>query len=95
MTKSHKTSPKRAMLLGLTLALPLGLAACAGDPAAEQARLDATDHQNCLDLGFKPDTEAYGNCRLKLKEIRAKQEADNQRSPGINFGVGFGVSKGF
>tara|TARA_R110000824_G_scaffold390760_19_gene588035 strand:- start:5071 stop:5358 length:288 start_codon:yes stop_codon:yes gene_type:complete len=95
MTTSHKTAPKRAMLLGLSLGLSLGLAACAGDPTAEQARLDATDHQNCLDLGFKPDTEAYGNCRLKLREIRANQEADNQRSPGFNFGVGIGVSKGF
>lgn len=86
---------KHLSVIGLVLGLSLGLAACAGDPAAEQARLDAADHQNCLDLGFQPDTEAYGNCRLKLKEIRAQQNSDSQKSPGINFGVGIGMSKGF
>ncbi|MES1990678.1 MAG: hypothetical protein V4441_06985 [Pseudomonadota bacterium] len=80
-----------AVLLGLLT----GLAACMGDPAAEQARLDAIDNQNCIDLGFKPQTEAYGNCRLKLKQIRAQQEANAARSSGIQFGVGLGVSKGF
>ena len=29
------------------------------------------DNQECIDLGFVPGTEAYGNCRLKLREIRA------------------------
>lgn len=84
----------RAKRLGLAFAMmaPLVLIAC-GDPAAEQARLDAVDHQNCLELGFKPDTEAYGNCRLKMKEIRAKEESN--RSPNIGFGLGVGVSKGF
>jgi hypothetical protein len=83
---------KRALCLGILIGLGLGLTACA-DPAAEQARLDAIDNQNCVDLGFKPGTEAYGNCRLKLKEIRAKQEGTN--SSGVNFGVGLGVVKGF
>ncbi len=82
----------RRLVLGLMMVAPLTLAAC-GDPAAEQARLDALDHQNCLELGFKPDTEAYGNCRLKMKEIRAREEGN--RSPNIGFGVGVGVTKGF
>lgn len=85
----------RLSLIGACAGLTLALAACAGDPAAEQARLDAQDNQDCIDLGFKPNTEAYGNCRLKLKEIRAKQNAENERSSGINFGVGLGVTKGF
>ncbi|MEQ8282841.1 MAG: hypothetical protein RIC04_11600 [Parvibaculum sp.] len=79
-------------LLILALAIPLALAACA-DPQAEQARLDALDHKNCTDLGFEPGTEAYGNCRLKMKEIRAKEEGS--RSPTFGFGLGVGVSKGF
>ena len=29
------------------------------------------DNQECIELGFVPGTEAYGNCRLKLREIRA------------------------
>ena len=82
---------KRVVCAGLLLGLGLGLAACA-DPAAEQARLDAIDNKDCMDLGFKPDTEAYGNCRLKLKEIRAKQEGN---SSGVNFGVGLGIAHGF
>lgn len=82
---------KRVLCAGLLLGLGFGLAACA-DRAAEQARLDAVDNKNCMDLGFKPDTEAYGNCRLKLKEIRAKQEGN---SSGVNFGVGLGIAHGF
>lgn len=84
----------RTSAIGALLALGMGLSACASDRAAEQARIDAIDNQNCIDLGFKPGTEAYGNCRLKLKEIRAQEDAKNADSP-IHFGVGFGVSKGF
>lgn len=87
-----KRSKTKWMILGAVLALPLALAAC-GDPAAEQARLDAIDHKNCVDLGFEPNSEAYGNCRLKMKEIRAKEEGS--RSPNVGFGVGIGISKGF
>ncbi len=83
---------KMALPLGVLVGLGFMLAACA-DPAAEQARRDAVDNQDCLDLGFKPGSEAYGNCRLKLKEIRAKDEST--RSSGVNFGFGLGVSKGF
>lgn len=81
-------SSARRLAWGMLLALPLALGACS-DPAAEQARLDAVDHQNCVDLGFKQGTEAYGNCRLKMKEIRAKEEGN--RSPNVGFGVGIGV----
>lgn len=87
-----ETKMKRALCVGVLLGLGFGLTACA-DPAAEQARRDAVDNQDCLDLGFKPGTEAYGNCRLKLKEIRAKREGAG--SSGVNFGVGLGVVKGF
>lgn len=83
---------KRALWIGALLGLGFSLSACA-DRAAEQARLDTIDNQNCIDLGFKPGTEPYGNCRLKLKEIRAKQES--YQSPAVNFGFGMGVSKGF
>jgi hypothetical protein len=43
---------------------------------ARQAAADA----KCRELGFKPGTEAYGNCRLQLEQIRAtRQSADAQR----------------
>lgn len=83
---------KRTLWIGGAVGLALFLSACA-DPAAEQARIDAADHQNCLDLGFKPGTEAYGNCRLKMREIRAKEAG--AKSPNVNFGVGVGVVHGF
>jgi len=83
---------RRALSIGVVTFFGLLATACA-DPAAEQARLDAVDNQNCIDLGFKPGTEPYGNCRLKLKEIRAK-EAGTQ-SPNFSFGLGVGVTHGF
>ncbi len=86
---------KRTIWIGTLAALGLSLAACASDKPAEQARIDSIDNQNCIDLGFQPNTEAYGNCRLKLKEIRAQQAANNERSSGVHFGLGLGVSKGF
>lgn len=84
----RKQSKTKQLALGAALAASFALAACS-DPAAEQARLDAIDHKNCMELGFEPDTEAYGNCRLKMKEIRAKEEAN--RSPNVGFGLGVGV----
>lgn len=86
---------KRIVQTAVLLGLLTGLTACAGDPAAEQARNDAKDNQDCVDMGFKPDTEPYGNCRLKLKQIRAQHDADAERNSGPNFSFGVGVSKGF
>lgn len=91
MTTLIRTTSRLSLGLGALMLLT----ACASDPAAEQARLDAIDNQNCTDLGFKPGTEPYGNCRLKLKEIRATQAAENEKSSGVHFGFGLGVSKGF
>jgi hypothetical protein len=92
MLRFSSANRAKRLALGFALMLPLAITACA-DPAAEQARLDAEDHKNCVELGFEPNTEAYGNCRLKMKEIRAKENAN--RSPNVGFGVGIGVSKGF
>lgn len=86
---------KRIVQAALCLSLLSGLAACAGDPAVEQARIDAKDNQDCVDMGFKPGTEPYGNCRLKLRQIRAQHDAEAERNSGVQFGVGLGVSKGF
>ena len=30
------------------------------------------DHEECLNLGFEENTEAYGGCRLTLKSIRSQ-----------------------
>lgn len=43
----------------------------------EQKR--ATDDAKCREFGFKPETEAYGNCRLKLEQIRVAERANRKR----------------
>ena len=50
------------------------LAACASSEEIAAER-DAIDHQECVELGFEPGTEAYGNCRLELRSIRAQEMA--------------------
>ena len=41
----------------------------------ERLALEAKiDHEECLSLGFKEDTDAYGGCRLTLKSIRAQDK---------------------
>ncbi|HUD53095.1 hypothetical protein [Parvibaculum sp.] len=59
----------------LAVAALLTLAACVSPE--EQAAMDAAqrqaDGQECQSLGFKPGSTAFGNCMLKLKEIRAQE----------------------
>lgn len=79
--------------LSLLILTGLLLTACASpaDRAREQAQLDRTDHHHCVDLGFEEGTEAYGNCRLKLKEIRATQEESSNPRFGVGIGIGIGL----
>lgn len=92
----HRHSPKHllpARLLAMSL-IGAALVACtsAEDRAREQALIDRTDHQHCLDLGFEPGTEPYGNCRLKLKEIRtSEREPESNTRFGVGVGIGIGL----
>ena len=44
--------------------------------AAERAAaVDAQEDMQCRSFGFKPGTESYGNCRLKLTNMRRQEEA--------------------
>jgi len=55
-------------------ALLLSLTACMSAEertALAAAQLEA-DRKECASIGFTPETEAFGNCILKLREIRAK-----------------------
>lgn len=56
--------------------------------AAERAR-QAADRQECSNLGYQPDTEAFADCLLKLRELRALEGS------GSGLGVSFGVGMGF
>ena len=71
------------------------LTACVTDAEreAELARQEAEDHQRCVDLGFEAGTEAYGNCRLEIREIRAQESEKAAHRTSTHIGVG--VSVGF
>lgn len=73
-------------------AAALVLAGCGPTRAERIAAQNAADHAHCLELGFEEGTVAYGNCRLKLREIRAEEAG---RGGGdTHFGVGIGVGIG-
>lgn len=44
-------------------------------PGLIQMARDAAANAKCLEFGFKPQTEAYGNCRLQLEQIRATERS--------------------
>lgn len=49
------------------------------EPGSTYKRREATDDAKCRQLGFKPGTEAYGNCRLQREQIRAIERATTRR----------------
>lgn len=63
----------------MALAALLMLAACVSpeEQAARDAAQQQADAVECQRLGFRTGTDAFGNCMLKLKEIRA-QEANTE-----------------
>ena len=53
----------------------LFLVGCASLTTEERLVIETKiDHEECISLGFKEDTEAYGGCRLTLKSIRAQNK---------------------
>jgi len=64
----------------VTACLVLAVAGCAADAqwfppggGLYGRSVEAIDDEKCRKLGFKPRTEAYGNCRLQLEQIRATE----------------------
>ena len=83
---------RRAALTIATGALAaLMLAGCQSPAAQAQREIEQSlqDRQTCEEFGFEPDTEAFANCLLKMKELRADDDA--LRRPVIGVGVGIGV----
>lgn len=70
---------RMALTVLLPLAAFLSLTGCV--TPEQQAAMDAAqkqaDTRECESFGFRPGSTAFGNCMLKLKEIRA-QEANTQ-----------------
>ncbi|MCI5050359.1 MAG: hypothetical protein MRY32_08550 [Rickettsiales bacterium] len=67
------------------------LAACmTPQERAERKKLiDQQDHQECVELGFKPKSDAYGDCRLRIKEMRVQAQRQVVY-PHIGIGYGYG-----
>lgn len=59
--------------------------------AARQAKMAAADQQECLKLGFKANTEGFGNCILRLREIRTQEglARSYERAADFDMGAGF------
>lgn len=74
-----------AVIATIAIVLMLALSGCAADKewfppggGLYGITLDAqqaADDKKCSELGFKPPSDAYGNCRLQLEQIRATERA--------------------
>ena len=58
------------MLFGFLL---LTACATAEQRAAQATALRTADNAECTSLGFKPGTETFADCLLRLKEIRTQE----------------------
>lgn len=72
----------------VTVCLGLALAGCASDArwfppggGLYGRSVEAIDDEKCRELGFELETEAYGNCRLQLEQIRAIERAATRTPP--------------
>ena len=81
---------KREWMLGGIAVAAVLLSGCVTPQqrAAQQAQLDAYDDRQCQDLNFRPGSEAYGNCRLKMREIRTREGGNNNGQPNVSLGLG-------
>ena len=63
------------------------LAACISpeEQHARRQQIEIADHKECLKLGFKAQTDAYAECRLRLKELRVQELAINNGRAGLGY----------
>lgn len=68
------------------------LAACTSPEqrAEREAQINAADIQECVELGFEPNTPEFADCRLRLREMRQRERAIRQNNVGVGVGWGFG-----
>ena len=63
------------MMKALLIVCAVALSACAGDPG----RVAAADERTCAGYGFRPGTDAYANCRMRLQIQRGDQQEARRR----------------
>jgi hypothetical protein len=61
---------RSAALMGLLM-----LTAC----SADRGRITAADNETCAGYGFKPGTDAFANCRMRLETQRADHQEARRR----------------
>jgi hypothetical protein len=61
-----------ALIVCVTGVLTLSACATPEQRAAQAAALRNADEAECTSLGFEPQTEAYADCLLRLREIRSQ-----------------------
>ena len=66
------------------------LMACTSPEQREANRIaqEQADIAECTQLGFKQGSEAFADCRLRLKEMRALNRASIHPHVGVGFGCG-------
>jgi len=66
------------------------LSACATpqEIEAQRQQQEQADIRQCVDLGFRPGTDAFAECRLRMVEMRA--DARNAARYSTHVGVGSG-----
>lgn len=77
------------MKIGYALAF-FALAACASPEALEAQRRaqQDRDHSECMEYGYQPGSPGYGDCRLRLKELRVEASRPNYH-PSVGIGYGY------
>ena len=69
----------KPLIVSAALALTLTACASAEERAARAQAQLAADQAECKTLGFTPETEAFSNCLLKLREIRAEEASAREQ----------------
>lgn len=85
---------KQLSLLAIIATLSLTACTTAAEREAAIEAQKAYDHGQCKELGFKVKSEAYSNCLLKLREIRA-QERVAAAARSSRYSIGYGGRGGF
>lgn len=58
----------------------IGFVKEASNPGSTHKSREAADDSKCRGYGFRPGTEAYGNCRLQLDQVRTTRAAVNREA---------------
>ncbi len=82
----------RRSLIALCLCVVASSCASPEKQAAYAAQLEATDHAECVRLGFAPASVTYGDCRLRLRELRQQERLANRP---VTFDPYFGPRFGY